>query len=336
MQNRSAIPLAVALTAAITGVAWAGPRLIPLALTSCKTATACLVATNGSTGPAILGSTTLGTGVLGTTSGTTKAAGVYGSAASSGTGIAGTSSSGDGLEGLSTKTVGISATSNGANPALSGTASVGATSAGVKGVAANGTGIVSEGQAAFTGVGQFTITATASTTTLFELMSAAVVSHGKGYIKLPPAAVFSVDKAGNVSFEGMTVDCPAYTTVGACRATAAAPVGAAVSERATRVATTGSLLVHVVRFGQARLIGGSARVALDPALASGLTGSRAYHVLLSDAGATASWLYVADKSAAAFVVREHGAGRSSGTFGYRIMADVRPPVSTTSSAKGVF
>ena len=273
--------------------------------------------------------------MLGTTSGTSKAAGVYGSAASGGTGIVGTSTSGDGLEGLSTKTAGVSATSNGANPALTGAASVGATSAGVEGVAANGTGIVSEGQAAFTGVGQFTTQATASTTTLFELMSAPVVDSPKGYVKLPPVTVFSVDSAGDVSFEGASVICPAYTVVGACRATAAAPVGAAAGERAARIAAAGRLMVRVVRFGQARLIGGSARVALDPALASGLTGNRAYHVLLSDAGATASWLYVADKSPAGFVVREHGGGRSSGTFGYRIMADIRPPASAPSTVKGV-
>jgi hypothetical protein len=338
MHNRFATPLVVALTTAITGIAWAGQQGIALTLTSCKTGVACVTATNKSTGPAILGTATAGTGVLATTSGAATTAGVEGSASSSGTGIVGKSTSGDGIQTASTKSEAISAISYGANPAISGTAASGATSAGVEGVAPKGTGISGEGPEAFAGSGQFTTTAAAgSTGALFSLLSAPL-GPGKGgtHVLLPPITVFSVDQAGDVFFNGPTVACAAYTTVYACRALNLAPSGAAVRPAAPRVATPGGLTVRVVRFGQARLIAGSARVALDPAVAGGLTDAHAYHVLLSDAGASASWLYVADKSAGSFLVREHGGGRSSGTFGYRIMADVRPPARAASNVKGVF
>ncbi len=333
MKNRYAIPLAVAsLTTAITGIAWAAPRVVPLAIATCATSAACVSASNSSTGPAILGTSASGTGVRAATSGTIAVAALSGSASSGGTGVTGKSSTGPGIEAVSSTSSGALATSAGTNPALSGTAAAGATGAGVEGIAAKGTGIAASGLQAFAGVGQFTTQAApASTGNLLTLVGNLDPGNAP---KL--ANAFAVDQAGDIYIYGQNpIACgrasQATYLATACLAENKPPASA--TQRQTLPALAGRLMIRTVRVGQANLIGGSARVALDPALARSLANGRAYHVFLTDAGASSSWLYVADKAAGGFVVREHGNGRSSGTFGFRIVADLRPQTISSAPSK---
>jgi hypothetical protein len=69
--------------------------------------------------------------------------------------------------------------------------------------------------------------------------------------------------------------------------------------------------------GTARLAGGVANIALDPAFAATIDRSR-YHVFVTADGDAS--LYVAQKTAAGFVVRETRSGRSTLDFEYRIVA----------------
>jgi len=71
--------------------------------------------------------------------------------------------------------------------------------------------------------------------------------------------------------------------------------------------------------GSAQLVNGSATVRLDPAFAQMIDPASTYHVALTPDGDTLG-LYVAGKTASAFVVREAQGGRDSLTFDYHITA----------------
>jgi hypothetical protein len=72
-------------------------------------------------------------------------------------------------------------------------------------------------------------------------------------------------------------------------------------------------------FGEAQLIGGRAYVRLDPAFASTIDASRPYFVFITPQGDNRG-LYVTQRSASGFAVRESQAGRSTLAFDYRIVA----------------
>lgn len=71
--------------------------------------------------------------------------------------------------------------------------------------------------------------------------------------------------------------------------------------------------------GEARLVGGAAAVALDPAFAATIDSARPYYVFLTAEGDNRG-LFVASKSARGFVIRESLNGRSSLAVQYRIVA----------------
>lgn len=71
--------------------------------------------------------------------------------------------------------------------------------------------------------------------------------------------------------------------------------------------------------GSSRLSNGSATVALDPTFAQIVNTGVEYHVFLTPNG-DCKGLYVSEKSATSFEVRELGGGRASIAFDYRIMA----------------
>jgi TGF-beta propeptide len=71
--------------------------------------------------------------------------------------------------------------------------------------------------------------------------------------------------------------------------------------------------------GSGRLANGSASVALDPTFAETVNTGVEYHVFLT-ANGDCKGLYVSQKSATSFEVRELGGGNSSIAFDYRIMA----------------
>jgi hypothetical protein len=71
-------------------------------------------------------------------------------------------------------------------------------------------------------------------------------------------------------------------------------------------------------FGEAQLIDGRAKVDLDSDFAS-ITRTETYHVFLTASG-DSNGLYVTNKTAKAFEVREQHSGKSSVPFSYRIVA----------------
>jgi hypothetical protein len=72
-------------------------------------------------------------------------------------------------------------------------------------------------------------------------------------------------------------------------------------------------------FGSGTLANGAATVALDPTFASTVNTTTDYHVFLTPNG-DCKGLYVSQKSADSFEVRELGGGQSSVAFDYRIVA----------------
>jgi len=72
-------------------------------------------------------------------------------------------------------------------------------------------------------------------------------------------------------------------------------------------------------FGSAQLVNGSATVPLEPIFAQTVNTGVGYHVFLT-ANGDCKGLYVSQKSATAFEVRELGSGTSNISFDYRIVA----------------
>jgi len=72
-------------------------------------------------------------------------------------------------------------------------------------------------------------------------------------------------------------------------------------------------------FGSGTLVNGSTTVALDPTFAATVDTTNEYHVFLTPNG-DCKGLYVSQKSAGSFEVRELGGGQSSVSFDYRIVA----------------
>ncbi len=75
-------------------------------------------------------------------------------------------------------------------------------------------------------------------------------------------------------------------------------------------------------FGSGQVERGAAVVRIDPAFAETVTGDASYHVFLTPNG-DSKGLYVINKTATSFEVRESGGGTSSLTFDYRIVAKRR-------------
>jgi len=72
-------------------------------------------------------------------------------------------------------------------------------------------------------------------------------------------------------------------------------------------------------FGSARLTQGAVNVSLDSIYGQTINGEMEYHVFLTPEG-DCKGLYVTNKTAQGFAVRELGGGRSSVAFDYRIVA----------------
>jgi hypothetical protein len=71
--------------------------------------------------------------------------------------------------------------------------------------------------------------------------------------------------------------------------------------------------------GESQLVAGSAYVRLDAQLAGAIDPREGYFVLITPEGDT-NGLYVSQRSATGFLVRESRGGRSSAPFAYRIVA----------------
>ena len=135
-----------------------------------------------------------------------------------------------------------------------------------------------------------------------------LIMEGQNFNQVP---VFDLDDSGNVTISGV------LTTAGSCHA------GCAPPHHAGRHVSTFAMQASepvTEDFGQGTLVGGEAYVRLDPAFANVIESASTYMVFITPEG-DSKGLYVVQKSATGFAVRENGSGRSTLTFDYRIVAE---------------
>ena len=117
---------------------------------------------------------------------------------------------------------------------------------------------------------------------------------------------FTLSGTGNMTIAGTIV------TSGSCK------VGCAGPRRMQRYVPTASAPT-IEDTGEAELVGGAAFVRIDPAFANVMASQGSYYVLITPEGDTRG-LYVAQRTASGFAVRESAGGRSNAQFAYRIVA----------------
>lgn len=279
------------------------------------------LATNVGLNNGVFGSVTNGGWGVQGKSGTYALGGVEG-VATTAVGVEGVSASGTGVYGTSSTGSGVYGAGYGSNVAVEGFNA--STGDGIFGRSANGFGV--EGYTTANDAGHFTNAGTGTGVAALATSGLALfasTSSGNGadirgsYIgvlgrsnafplalsNLSGGLLFYVDGNGNVAYHG-TLSSFILTRTGQ---TAVA--------FATRSTTT-----NVEDAGSAQLINGTASVPLDPAFAASIDLSAPYHVFLTPGGDT-NGLYIASKSATAFVVRETKGGHSTLAFDYRILAN---------------
>jgi hypothetical protein len=246
------------------------------------------------------------------------------SAGSSTWGVYGTSADADGVHGVSNTTNGNSGTSgistatSGSGHGVYGRSSNGqgvyGTSSSNNGVEGHSTGSGSSGVAGIqrgtsSGSGDGVFSESADTTNLYEALEA------------------KADSSNTYIFEGFNASTNGLCTID-YNATLACTGGAVLKNVRTR--HTNASGEHVLAYaaesatatiedvGTARMVGGVANVAIDSAFAS-VMDRRWYYVFLTPLGDTRG-LYVSQKTASGFQVRESEGGRSRLEFDYRIVA----------------
>ena len=226
-------------------------------------------------------------GVTGSTNGNSGTSGISIGTSGSAHGVYGRSSNGQGVYGTSSSNNGVEGHSTG--PGSSGVAGIQrGTSSG------SGDGVYSE---------------SADTTNFYEALEA------------------KADSSNTYIFEGFNASTNGLCTID-YDAALACTGGALVKNVRTR--HTNANGQHVLAYGAesatatiedvgtARMVGGVANVAIDPAFAS-VMDHRWYYVFVTPLGDTRG-LYVSEKTPSAFQVRETEGGRSRLEFDYRIVA----------------
>jgi hypothetical protein len=293
-------------------------------------------------------------GVKGTS---TRGAGVSGTS-TSGSGISGISTSGAGVVAQSTNAQGLlakSINSNGIDASTSSPTALGGRSAVFGHDDSNDSGHLNKGLAGFSvfgigvlgtsfnwvgvnAVGGFHNFSTGDT-----VPALSVVGNGADLIDAcPPStanpcdfshAVFAVEGNGivdafspgigslgdiqtnsNFIINGSGQYIKGTTCVAGCSAATATSTGRAVTTYASMVSQP-----TVEDFGEAQLVNGQTYVHLDPKFANVVDQRANYLVFITPEG-DANVLYVTQKSASGFAVRESHAGRSTLMFSYRIVA----------------
>jgi hypothetical protein len=258
---------------------------------SCSSGTACLEGSStGSSTWGVYGTATTSDGIHGVTSstnGNSGASGISTGTTGSAHGVYGRASNGQGVYGTSSSNNGVEGHSTGSG------------SSGVAGIqrgtsSGSGDGVYSE---------------SADTSNLYEALEA------------------KADSSNTYIFEGYNASTDGLCTID-YDATLACTGGSVVKNVRTRHRNANGQ--HVLAYaaesatatiedvGTARMVGGVAKVAIDPAFAS-VMDRKWYYVFLTPLGDTRG-LYVSMKTASAFEVRETERGRSSLEFDYRIVA----------------
>jgi hypothetical protein len=326
---------------AVGGSAHVGPFVV----THCDSASACQQYGNQGTGIGVEGNDTNksgnGIGVEGASTG--GGTGVFGSAIS-GPGVNGFSQSGYGVEASSLDTEAVFGTSSGGTAiqgesyATNGNSGVSGISEettgqghGVYGRSSNGQGVYGTSSAGNGVEGHSTATGGSGVAGIQRGTSSGngvgVYSESADTTNDYEAFEAKADSSTTYIFEGYN-----STTNGLCtidyNAALACTGGADFKNVRMRHLTAGgqhvlayaseSTSATLEDFGVARLVGGVAVVAIDPAFGATINRAVPYYVFLTPLGDAS--LYISDESAAGFQVRETHGGRSTLSFDYRIVA----------------
>jgi hypothetical protein len=294
-----------------------------------------------------------GNGVTGTTSSTTGGSGVAGIAGGPGDGVYGKSTSGRGVDGVSTSGNGVTGTT-GSTSGNSGVAGISTgTGHGVYGSSAKGIGIYATAinnvglnvvggfypGSGFTEFPALSIVgdstgASGSTNDLIDACPSNTInpctSVSKAGSPFPKYSVFQVNGEGALyAYAGLTTrgmietysgvnigGSGEYTKDGTCVAGCSS---SATSTWRVRTYSAQSSQPAVEDYGEAQLVLGHAYVQLDKAFANVIDQRATYLVTITPEG-DSNGLYVTDKTAMGFMVRENRGGRSSLQFSYRIVA----------------
>jgi hypothetical protein len=258
---------------------------------TCGSGTACLEgSSNGSNTWGVYGLGAVADGVHGvtnSTNGNSGTSGISNGTSGQGHGVYGRSSNGQGVYGTSSSNNGVEGHST----------------------ASGGSGVAGIQRGTSSGSGDGVYSESADTTNFYEALEA------------------KADSSNTYIFEGYNASTNGLCTID-YDATLACTGGADVKNVRTR--HTNASGQHVLAYaaesatatiedvGTARMAGGVANVAIDPAFAS-VMDHRWYYVFLTPLGDTRG-LYVSEKTPSAFQVRESEGGRSRLEFDYRIVA----------------
>jgi hypothetical protein len=298
MTSRVAVPIA-ALSGLVLGLSIAHPvaqAMSSLEIVACKGSAACIGGSNTGGGAAIKGTSGFGPAIVAknTGRGLTSSSAIDASSVNS-NGISATSQISSGVFGQTVRATNGSAGVYGLDT------SGGAMNEGVFGWSTFGTGVYAKSN---TGVAVEADTSADSTSTAAVNI---VDPNGADLVRATGMqnSTFRVDALGNVRTSGLLY------SAGSCAS------GCARRREQSYGAT--AAVPTIEDTGEARLIGGSANVAIDPAFANAIDARQGYVVLITPEGDTRG-LFVARRTPVSFSIRETMGGRSTIGFGYRIVA----------------
>ncbi|HLW37828.1 MAG TPA: hypothetical protein VKR99_05315, partial [Candidatus Eremiobacteraceae bacterium] len=235
--------------------------------------------------------------------------GVTGTTTSDGWGVQGTSTNGalGGVEGVATSATGVEGFSSsnvgvlGVGNISSNPGSIGG-DVGVKGTSTNANGVY--GFSTNRNAGAFENNNGSFFTLFVQADNAGGFPFGAS--NTSTGASMTLDPSGNLSISGK------ITTSGSCS------VGCSVA-RHPLMYTPAQSLPTMEDFGEAQLVNGQAYVRLDSAYANVIDRQSNYLVFITPEG-DSNGVYVTQKTASGFLVRENRGGHSALAFSYRIVA----------------
>ncbi len=315
----SALAFAAGVLVATGGIAAVRPAIATeiAALVTCSSTAACAAWSNTGSGPAVQTTAAKNDGLDSKTSATGKS-GLYGEtdSTSGGYGVSAknTSSAGVAIFGAGNAGVGVSATSTGGNAALKAAASGhGGHGAEINSSTSVGA-ILGSGANSKNGISTELSAGGAPGAIIGGPEIGAEITSGEDGVPLlvqgtseSGGGEVTIDSTGSINATGNIIYGGTLMNDGVTRS------GLTVSAYSTRTTQT-----SVEDSGTALLVKGTAVIALDPLFAQSLDLRTPYRVFLTP-DADSHGLYVAQKTATAFVVREMQGGRGSYAFDYRVL-----------------
>jgi hypothetical protein len=250
-------------------------------------------------GNGVSGSAVTGYGVEGSSTGASGGVGGFSDGSSSAPGVFGDSGSGPGVSGQSDTDAGVFGTSPSSGVGVEGTAGSGD---GVEGTAATGYGVAGSSTGKNAGVGGFN----SDTTQNLAAGVYGFASEGYGvYGQTGSSSSYGIASQGNALVDGLIF------TSGNCKDGCSRTRHVAAFASRTTQPTIDDV-------GESVLREGATHVTLAADFANTIDLTKPYVVMLTPEGDAA--LYVANRTANGFDVRQVGGGHSSVPFAYRIVA----------------